>query len=104
MEQMRHQPRREQMCRASRRKRRERWGQKGAGEVGEDKDKRREKWRGEASHHLAEVMTQHISGRCLLLLLYRGHKLIGRESSAPALHCDNTTMSQAAGTEIKKCY
>lgn len=72
-----------------------------------DGERSRKERRGEASHHLAgEVMTQHIhlSGSCLLLLLYRGRKLTGRASSAPVLRCDNTTLSQAAGTAVKKCY
>lgn len=70
----------------------------------QEREAKRKRW---ASHHLAgEVMTQHIhlSGRCLLLLLYRGHKLTQGESIAPALLFDITTMSQAAGTKIKKRY
>lgn len=76
------------------------WGVQGRIDVERSGEERR----GETRNHLAgEVMTQHIhlSGRCLLLLLYRGHTLTGSASSAPASHCDNATVSVAARTKIK---
>lgn len=96
-----HQQRREQMCTAARHKLKKEGGEGEEEEEGRE-ERRGEESRGEASHHLAgEVMTQHIhlSGRCLLLLLYRGSKLTGGER---ALHQHYTGIITQAGGEIKK--